>query len=82
MIEQAPQRSVRNIIGDIANNSSRESVYRILKYDLKLTPYTISIIYAAPGRLISKVDYGLLIEIRKISISQNVLWFPTNLIFI
>ena len=30
-------------MGNIMNNASASSVYRMLRYDLKLTPYTISV---------------------------------------
>lgn len=43
VIEETPQRSVRKILGDITNNPSRASVHRMLRYDLKLIPYTVSI---------------------------------------
>jgi hypothetical protein len=42
-IEETPQKSVRRLLGNITNKASVSSVYRMLRYDLKLTPYTISI---------------------------------------
>jgi len=42
-ISDTPQRSVRRVLGDITNSASMSSVYRMLKYDLHLTPYKISI---------------------------------------
>lgn len=42
-VEETPQRSVRKILGDISNQVSRTSAHRILRYDLKLTPYTLSV---------------------------------------
>lgn len=43
VIDETPQKSVRKVLGDITNSASASSVYRMLRYDLKLTPYTISI---------------------------------------
>ena len=42
-IVETPQRSVRRVLGDITNSASRSSLHRMLPYDLKLTPYTVSI---------------------------------------
>ena len=43
VIAETPQKSVRRVLGDITNKASVSSVYRMLRFDLKLTPYTISI---------------------------------------
>lgn len=43
VIEDTPQRSIRRLMADIGNVTSKMSVHRMLKYDLKLTPYKISI---------------------------------------
>ena len=43
VITETPRKSVRMVFGDIANIASHSSVYRMLKYALKLTPYKISI---------------------------------------
>ena len=43
VILETPQRSIRKIMGDITNNPSRASVRRMLQFDLKLIPYTISV---------------------------------------
>jgi len=42
-ISNTPQMSVRRVLGDITNLTGMSSVYRMLKYDLRLTPYKISI---------------------------------------
>jgi hypothetical protein len=44
VISETPQRSVRRILSDISNSSSVTSVYRTLRFDLKLTPYTIPVL--------------------------------------
>lgn len=43
VINETPQRSVRRVLGDVSNTMSATSVYRILKFDLQLTPYKVSI---------------------------------------
>ena len=43
VILETPQRSTRKIMGDITNNPSRASIHRMLLFDLKLIPYTISV---------------------------------------
>lgn len=43
IIQETPTKSVRNVFREVDSNISSSSVYRILKYDLKLTPYKISI---------------------------------------
>ena len=42
-INETPQRSVRRVLGDVTNSTSVTSVYRMLKFDLQLTPYKVSI---------------------------------------
>ena len=43
VIQETPQKSVRSVLGDITNTSSYGSVYRALRFDLKLFPYSLSI---------------------------------------
>jgi len=43
IIEETPRKSVRGVLKDISNDTSMSSVYRILKFDLKLHPYKISV---------------------------------------
>ena len=43
VITETPQRSVRKILGDVTNTVSRSSVHRILRCDLNLKPYKLSI---------------------------------------
>ena len=43
IIEETPQKSVRQVLGDITHKSNYSSVYRMLKFDLNLFPYTIPI---------------------------------------
>lgn len=43
IIQETPTKSVRNVFREVDSNISSSSVYRILKYDLKFTPYKISI---------------------------------------
>ncbi|XP_033745047.1 uncharacterized protein LOC117330676 [Pecten maximus] len=41
IIEETPQRSIRKVLSDMNQHPSKSSVQRILKFDLKLTPYKI-----------------------------------------
>jgi len=43
VISETPQRSFRKIFEDVTNTFSHSSVHRILRYDLNLKPYTLSI---------------------------------------
>ena len=43
LMAETPQKSVRKVLGDITNECSFSNVYRILRFDLKLFPYTISV---------------------------------------
>ena len=43
VIGETPQMSVRKVIGNSSNQASRTNVHRMLRFDLKLTPYTISV---------------------------------------
>ena len=42
-IEETPQVSIRKVLGNITNHTSKSSVHRMLRFDLKLFPYTLSI---------------------------------------
>ena len=41
VIGETPQMSVRKVLGNISNQTSRTSVHWMLRFDLKFTPYTI-----------------------------------------
>ena len=43
VIRETLQMSVRKVLGNISNQASRTSVHRMLRFDLKLTPNTISV---------------------------------------
>ena len=42
-IDSTPQTSIRKVLGNITNKPSKSSVQRILKFDLNLIPYKISV---------------------------------------
>ena len=44
MFAETPIISVRRLANSITENASSTSVYRMLRFDLKLTPYHISVI--------------------------------------
>jgi hypothetical protein len=43
VIIETPQKSVKRILHELNGTVSRSSVHRILKFDLKLIPYKISV---------------------------------------
>ena len=43
LITETPQKSVRRVLHELDCNVSKSSVHRILKFDLKLIPYKISV---------------------------------------
>lgn len=43
LITETPQKSVRRVLHELNGNISKSSVHRILKFDLKLIPYKISV---------------------------------------
>lgn len=43
LITETPQKSVRRVLHELDGNVSKSSVHRILKFDLKLIPYKISV---------------------------------------
>lgn len=43
VVEATPRISVRRVLCDVSNTSSKSTVHRILKYDLKLVVYKISL---------------------------------------
>ena len=54
MFAEMPQISVRKLANSITKNARSTSVYRMLRFDLKLTPYTISIMHHLKP---SDIDY-------------------------
>lgn len=74
VIGETPQRSVRRVLGDITNSASSTSVFRMLKYDLKLTPYTISIMqHLKPTDITSRLSFARWM-VANIHIVDNI-WF-------
>ncbi len=74
LLKKTPQRSVRKILGDITNTVSRASVHRVLRYDLKLTPYTFVCYATSQG---SDIDSRLRFShwMNENLDIVNVLWF-------
>ena len=59
MFAETPQISVRNLANSITENASSTIVYRRLRFDLKLTPYTISIIqHLKPSDIDYRIQFG------------------------
>lgn len=59
VIDITPQRSIRKVLGDLTNSVSSTSVYRMLKYDLKLKPYSISIMqHLKPTDIASRLSFA------------------------
>ena len=59
VIEETPQRSTRRVLGDITNIANATSVYRLLRYDFKLTPYTISVMqHLKPSDIHSRLSFA------------------------
>lgn len=74
VIEETPQRSVRRGLGDITSNASATCVYRMLRFDLKLKPYTISIMqHLKPSDIDSRLAFATWMKDRP-DIADNT-WF-------
>ena len=58
VIGETPQRSVRRVLCDVTNTVSASSVYRMLKYDLKLTPYKVSIMHLKESDISSRLSFA------------------------
>lgn len=79
VVEETPQKSVRNILrevnGYVNTRVSASSVYRMLKFDLKLTPYKISIMqHLKPSDIASRLNFASWAEQRNEGFWNNV-WF-------
>ena len=63
IVDETPTKSLSEITVNINKNNteiSRSSVYRMLKYDLKLTPYRISIMqHLKPRDIQARMDFAL-----------------------
>ena len=59
MFAETPQMSVRKLANSTTENASSTSVYRMLRFDLKLTPYTISIMqHLKPSDIDYRIHFG------------------------
>ena len=59
VITETLGKSVRMVFGNITNIASHSSVYRMAKYDLKLTPYKISNIqHLKPTDIESRLSFA------------------------
>ena len=62
------------VFGDITNIASHSSVYRMLKYDLKLTSYKISIMkHLKPTDIESRLSFARLVTEKEDIVGQ--IWF-------
>ena len=43
IIDETPEKSVRQVVSDLTNVTNYSSVYRMLRFDLKYFPYCISV---------------------------------------
>ena len=74
VITETPRKSVRMVFGDITNIASHSSVYRMLKYDLKLTPYKISIMqHLKPTDIESRLSFARWVTENEDIVGQ--IWF-------
>ena len=76
VITETPRKSVRMVLGDtnITNIASHSSVYRMLKYYLKLTPYTISIMqHLKPTDIESRLSFARWVTENEDIVGQ--IWF-------
>ena len=59
MIAETPQMSVRKLANSITESTGSTSVYRMLRFDLKLTPYTVSIMqHLKPSDIDYRIQFG------------------------
>ena len=59
MFAETPQISVRKLANCNTENASPTNVYRMLRFDLKLTPYTISIMqHLKPHDIDYRIQFG------------------------
>ena len=59
MFAETPQMLDRKLANSITENASSTSVYRMLRLDLKLTPYTISNMqHLKPSDINYRIQFG------------------------
>ncbi|KAH3810152.1 hypothetical protein DPMN_138538 [Dreissena polymorpha] len=59
IIDETPERSVRKVFSDIDHSSSATSVYRVLRFDLKLTPYKVPVLqHLKEGDVNQRLDFA------------------------
>ena len=59
MFVEMPQMSFRKLANSITENASSTSIYRMLGFDLKFTPYTISIMqHLKPSDIDYRIQFG------------------------
>ena len=74
VIGETPQMSLRKVLGNIPNHASRTSVHRMLRFDLKLTPYTISMMqHLKDSDIESKLHFAICMK--ENDQIADVIWF-------
>lgn len=75
VITETPQRSVRQVMRDLNGEISKTSVHRMLKFDLKLTPYKISIMqHLKQSDIDSRLDFAHWV-LEKSASFPGCIWF-------
>lgn len=63
VIEETPQKSVRQVTNDINHSTSNTSVYRMPRFDLKLIPYSVPILqHLKESDIAYRVQFGKWIQ--------------------
>ena len=80
LMAETPQKSVRKVLGDITNECMFSRVYRILRFDLKLFPYTISVMqHLKQSDIESRLDFATWMKDR-LNILDRI-WFSDEFHF-
>ena len=75
LMAEPSQKSVRKVLGDITNECSFSSVYRILRFHLKLFPYTISVMqHLKQSGIESRLDFATWMTEDHLNIVDRI-WF-------
>ena len=63
IIDETPEKSVRQVVSDLTNVTNHSSVYRMLRFDLKYFPYSISVMqHLKESDIESRIEFARLMK--------------------
>ena len=77
IIDETPEKSVCQVVSDLTNVTNYPSIYRMLRFDLKYFPYSISVMqHLKESDIESRIEFARRMKDHLKIV--NKMWFSTN----